>query len=239
MLRFGVGPRAIHVLNGLQIEPNHVAGLDELRHPHFDAVGELCRLERAVRLLVRGGSGVRDFRLDGIRKHQVGRPAAYEFQEGGAGTGHRSGDFGLLVVSGIHETTVIAVHVQEFQRLLLDWQILQPQFGRGSYALEMFRYRYSASARAWRRPSGLGPDGIPRRPRVKSDFRKQSPFPRAFEMQAPLSAPLPPKAGKWIAQLQYGRPVKTDTAIRFHSTSASGGFSQFFRNQQRHRTYYS
>jgi hypothetical protein len=79
MLRFGVGPRAIHVLNGLQIEPNHVAGLDELRHPHFDAVGELCRLERAVRLLVRGGSGVRDFRLDGIRKHQVGRPAAYEF----------------------------------------------------------------------------------------------------------------------------------------------------------------
>src|ERR1022692_1566689 len=74
MLRFGVGPRAIHVLNGLQIEPNHVAGLDELRHPHFDAVGELCRLERAVRLLVRGGSGVRDFRLDGIRKHPVGRP---------------------------------------------------------------------------------------------------------------------------------------------------------------------
>src|ERR1017187_4113931 len=60
-----------------------------------------------------------------------------------------------------------------------------------------------------------------------------------FEMQAPLSDPLPPKAGKWIAQLQYGRPVKTDTAIRFHSTSASGGFSQFFRNQQRLRTYYS
>src|ERR1039458_5889804 len=88
-------------------------------------------------------------------------------------------------------------------------------------------------------PSGLGPDGIPRRPRGKSDFRKQSPFPRAFEMQAPLSDPLPPKAGKWIAQLQYGRPVKTDTAIRFHSTSASGGFSQFFRNQRRLRTYYS
>src|ERR1039457_1199231 len=63
-------------------------------------------------------------------------------------------------------------------------------------------------------PSGLGPDGIPRRPRDKSDFRKQSPFPRAFEMQAPLSVPLPPKAGKWIAQLQYGRPVKTDTAIQ-------------------------
>src|ERR1039458_8017445 len=133
ILRLGVLPGPIHVLHGLQIEPDHVAGLDELRHHHFNAVGELRRLERAVRLLVSGGSGVRNFHLDHTRKQHMGRPAAYELDrplhprvhEGGTGTDDRAGDLRLLVVFGIHETTLVAVRVKEFERLPLDWKILK------------------------------------------------------------------------------------------------------------------
>src|SRR5260370_41208971 len=58
----------VHVLHGLQIEANHIADLDELRHHHPDAVLEFRGLRRAVLLLLRRCSGLLDLHLDVVRE---------------------------------------------------------------------------------------------------------------------------------------------------------------------------
>jgi hypothetical protein len=80
----------------------------------------------------RGG----DLHLQNIREQHADGPAADEFhgqphagfEEAGLHADQRPGDFGLLEILRIHETTMILVGVQEFQGVLVEQHLFELQF---------------------------------------------------------------------------------------------------------------